>query len=111
MNNIFVKLINLFFKLEEQATNYILIPRKVLLITAIKLNLIMFFMYFVSVNILFTVELICIYSIIIYMYFLFFKICAKYRYRLSIIIPFIIISQLPSWYIATCIRKSIINLF
>lgn len=92
-------------------TNYIYVPHMQLFIIALRITLIMFFLYLLSAKLLIIATLTPVYFIVIYLYYLLWLKIKRYNFRLFPYILCLILLNVPFFFIAVYIRELILNLF
>lgn len=101
------KVADFFSDIEEINAHYIATPRKLLLKKAMVINGYFFLLYFVSLNIYIALLLLPVYIFFFYLFYLFTKICGKYRYKKAVLFPLFIVFNLFSITAAFYLRSLI----
>lgn len=99
------KLARFFLDIEEMNTHYISVPRKKLLRKAMIINAYLFVLYFISFNIYIILLLLSVYVLLLVLFYMFTKICGKYRYKKAVLFPLFIIFNVFSCTAAVYLRS------
>lgn len=110
INGLAGKVAGFFSDIEELNIHYITAPRKKLFRKAMTLNKYLFVLYLISFNIFTTLLLIPVYAIIFYLFYLFTKICGKYRYKKAVILLLLLIFNVFSCAVAVFLRSLLIKI-
>lgn len=110
MNAMHGKIAEFFSDILEENTHYIAVPRKLLLKKAMAINRCLFLLYLISFNIYITLLLVPVYVFFLYLFYLFTKICEKYRYKKIVLFALFFVFNVFSCIAAVYLRSLFIEI-
>lgn len=109
-NGMMIRFAGNLFAAENGNICHICVPRRAMFGYALKVTLLMFAAYLLSVNLLMTAILVPVYIIGIYLYYGFWLICRNHGYRLIPVAAVVLLMNTPAALAAVMLRSFIVSI-
>jgi hypothetical protein len=104
------KVAEFFADIEEMNIHYISTPRKLLLKKAMVINRYLFFLYIFTINFYIALLFVPVYVFLVFLFYMFTKICEKYRYKKAILFSLFILFNTFSFAAAIFLRTFLMDI-